>query len=254
MKKKTLIILAFIILVILIFIVVMFFMMKKSPDFDYYKNVAQLYQDQGIDYDRDDFENNNGDKSSELANNNNNKLNSEEGHTLIKADTKKIAKDILSQTTTMNNFIKIHAGYDDKNYPNSSYENVKLYVDLLIKSMSNSNTDITNIYPDLPLDDQRSALRYSISENVQYRVGSPTTLYKQNLYNYMKIGHPILDIDPNYISLSTKSNKDFDNIYTSNLQATVVTKDKKNVYLIYLVSSIDDKNNGTFKILDVEKK
>lgn len=168
--------------------------------------------------------------------------------TMIDTTSAEVAASICKQTTDMNAFINSYLGWDESKY-GVDFTGVRTYINSLILSMQDVNLSPDNTYPEIPLEDQRSAVKYSIAKQEQYHLGNPSKLYKETLLNYMLIGHPeILTI--NTMVLSNADGKFFDGI-SSNLQAKIVTD--SGTYFIYMVSQVPDGVVGEFKILDVIK-
>lgn len=184
----------------------------------------------------------------QMESNNDKIIESMRDFTQIDITGPEVAASICKQTLDMNVFIKTSVGWDESKY-GIDYSGVRTYINSLISSMQNIDLSPENAYPQIPLEDQRSAVKFCIYNNSQYRVGNPSTLYKEILANYMKIGYPQI-ITINSIMLTTDDNKKFDD-FTSNLQATIVTD--TGTYFVYLMSFVPDGAASEFKILDMIK-
>lgn len=147
----------------------------------------------------------------------------------------------------MNEFINNHCGYSDDEW-GEEYDGAKTFIDSVVKSMYGEAT-FEPLYG-MSVEQTQAEVRYSILENQQYNVGNGYTQYSKSLSKWMAMGHPyIKSIET--ISLSKTDNEVFDEIYTNNLNATIVSEGVK--YKVYLSSQIIDGGNSFYKILDIER-
>lgn len=280
-KNKKITILIIVVFVILIGSIVTLciinpFNNKNSEDYKSYEQLQKIYESQDIDYSYDDYKidtetsnkDKDSDKSSEedkdnsknevrkstpaktLEEKNDSLLKSISEDTLIDTTSQEVENSIIAQTKKYNYFINSHLGYPEDEY-DEDYDNVRAYNDEVVKSMT-GEIEIEPIFDDVTSDDLRNGARYSIFENQQFSNDlSSYPNYEHILYNYMAMGHPLIN-NITAISLEKPSEEIvYDDIYTLDLCATIFSNNF--TYKVYLTTNNSD-SESLYKVLDIEKQ
>lgn len=256
-KKIILIVISIMILFVLVSIIFLNIKPNNSNKDDYIKK-TEIYKDNKITYTYDDYTQDleakkNGSEFSQatlsLDDINNKFLQDSKEKSSIDITTEKLKESTKTQIDKFNNIISNHVGWSDDQYPQKDYQLVKSYIDMVIQSMTGEVPPPKLVYEEETTQDMYALIRYCVSENKTYKMLMKSPKYYDILSDYMSIGHPNINIDT--ISLSNNDNKIFDNLYTSDLQATVTSNG--NTYLIYYSSLIFEDGTNKYKILDIKE-